>query len=183
LENELKGVLRENQQQVTNTSFVVNELANIQRESERQETRIAFLESENSIMRSKMNDMNSTSTFLLQQNAILEEKLNFLNATCNLVQQNMTTPGDIKKMEEVLAFEMEQTIRDSEQKIMVNVSATIKDLQLRDRYLSLSLLDAHNATSTLKTSLHTEISKLDASLSKLQSTCTYNSLVICSFVL
>ncbi|XP_062600120.1 complement C1q and tumor necrosis factor-related protein 9A-like [Saccostrea cucullata] len=47
-------------------------------------------------------------------------------------------------MERILTFEIEQTARVREQEMMKNISATVTDLELRDRYLSLSLLDVHN---------------------------------------
>jgi chromosome segregation ATPase len=210
LENELTNVQRENQQlkigletQKTQIASLENKLAKVQDENKTQiaflKNEIANVQSENSLMKCKMDDLNSTSTLLLQQNTILEEKLKKLNATCILVQQNGTTIiEDIKRLEDVLTFEIGQEIRDTERKVMTNISAAIKDLQIRDRYLSLSLLDAHNTTATLKSSLeelqtltkhgiqnlslslHTEISKLNDSLSNIQSTCTYNYLITCT---
>ncbi|XP_062607042.1 multimerin-2-like [Saccostrea cucullata] len=44
-------------------------------------------------------------------------------------------------MERILTFEIEQTIRIREQEMMKNISATVTDLELRDRYLTLSVLD------------------------------------------
>jgi hypothetical protein len=111
----------------------------------------------------------------------------------------MTTTEDIRKLEDALTFEMEQKIGGIERKLMINTSAAITDLQRQDHYLSLSLLDAHNNTDTLKHSLeeqqkltkyevqnsslvlHREIVKLTDSLSKLQS--TYNSISILSFIM
>ncbi|XP_048774842.2 complement C1q-like protein 3 [Ostrea edulis] len=72
----------------------------------------------------------------------------------------------------------------------MNMSPTIKDLQVRDRYLSLSVLDVHNETATLKSSLeehqkstklqiqnsslsmYNEITKVNDSLSNLRRACT-----------
>lgn len=93
---------QENHQQQTRISFLENELKNVQRE--------------NSIMKSKIDNSNSTTTFLLQQNAILKEELNSLNTTCMLIQQNLTTPEDIRRLTDVLTFEMEQMIREGEKK-------------------------------------------------------------------
>ncbi|XP_062610323.1 EMILIN-1-like [Saccostrea cucullata] len=56
----------------------------------------------------------------------------------------MSTGEDMKRLENILAFEIEQAVRDSEEKMIKNMSATVTDLELRDRYLSLSLLDVHS---------------------------------------
>ncbi|XP_062606526.1 EMILIN-1-like [Saccostrea cucullata] len=77
----------------------------------------------------------------------------------------MSTSEDIKSLEDILTFEIEQTIRDSEEKMMKNVCAKITDLELRDRYLSLSLLDVHNNTARLSSSL----SSLEAQQKQMKS--------------
>jgi hypothetical protein len=142
------------------------------------------IQSENQQLKNELKSVQNEYS-IAANNTYLEKKLQSLN---------LTTPEDVKRLKDVLALEIEQVIKDSERNIMVNVSTAIKELQLRDRYLSLSLLDAHNNTATLKTSLerqknttksdiqnsslslHTEITKLNDALSKLQSTCTYNFL-------
>ncbi|XP_062582947.1 uncharacterized protein LOC134244707 [Saccostrea cucullata] len=104
--------------------------------------------------------LNSTSTLLVernsklqQHNTILQDKLDSLNATYILSQQNATTTEDLKRLENILTFEIEQTVSDREQEMMKNISVTIRDLKLRDRYLTLSLMDVYNNTSTLKSLL------------------------------
>ncbi|XP_062574500.1 uncharacterized protein LOC134236344 [Saccostrea cucullata] len=106
--------------------------------------KISFLESENKILRERLDDFNSSS----------------------LSQQNLTIPENIiQRLESILSFEIEQTIIDSQQKMMQNVSSTITDLELRDRYLSLSLLDVHNITAHLSSFL----SSLDAQQKQMKS--------------
>ncbi|XP_062610321.1 uncharacterized protein LOC134272096 [Saccostrea cucullata] len=88
--------------------------------------------------------LNSSSIFLLQQNINLQKQVNILNTSLTLMQQNMTTSEDMRRLENILKFEVKQTVSDREQEMMKNISAMVTDLELRDRYLSLSLLDVHS---------------------------------------
>ncbi|XP_062606503.1 uncharacterized protein LOC134268282 [Saccostrea cucullata] len=110
---------------------------------------MSLLESENKILKERVDKLNSTSTFLLQENIILKDQIKILNSTSMLIQRNMTTAEDLRKMESILTFKIEQTARVREQEMMKNISATVKDLELRDRYLSLSFLDVHSNMTIL----------------------------------
>ncbi|XP_061184873.1 uncharacterized protein LOC133192884 [Saccostrea echinata] len=88
-------------------------------------------------------------SLLESENKILKERLDNLNSSSTSPQQNLTISEDLKRLENFLTFEIEQTVRDSEEKMMKNMSTTIKDFELRDRYLSLSLLDVHSNMTIL----------------------------------
>jgi cell division protein FtsB len=145
---------------------------------------------------------------LKQENHQLKTRVSFLETELANVKRDSSvmkskasytiTPEDIKRLEEVLTVEMEQKIRDSERKVTMNVSAAIKDLQFRGRYLSRSELEATKNDITLKSSLEEEqkstkdalrnlslsvkmeIAKMNDVFSVLQSTSMYKYLPFCT---
>ncbi|XP_062574408.1 uncharacterized protein LOC134236246 [Saccostrea cucullata] len=121
-----------------------------------------------------------------QTEQILEEKINNVNSLTLLLLQNMTTQDDIRKLETIITFNMEQRLISREQEMIKNVSAKLKDLELQSRYLSRSLLDVFNNTTGLASllsnyieqqnitythvqHLQNDITKINASLSQLQT--------------
>ncbi|XP_062582945.1 uncharacterized protein LOC134244706 [Saccostrea cucullata] len=68
---------------------------------------------------------------LENENKILKERQDNFNSSSTSQQQNLTTSEDLRKLENILTFEIEQTVRDSVEKMMKNMSATITDMELR----------------------------------------------------
>ncbi|XP_061184876.1 uncharacterized protein LOC133192886 [Saccostrea echinata] len=177
LETVLNSIMMDQKQQAQKfeqkQNLLEGEIQMLKQWNRTAQMKISLLESENKILKErldklisssnpsqddiclneKLNNLNSTSTFLLQENIILKDQIKILNSTSMLIQQNLTTSGDQQRLGNNLTFEIEQMVREREQKMMKNMSATIKDLELRDRYLSLSLLDVHNNTAELSSSL------------------------------
>ncbi|XP_062582948.1 uncharacterized protein LOC134244708 [Saccostrea cucullata] len=128
LETDLSSIKKDQEQQAQKQTLLEEEIKSLRQWNQTAQIKISLLESENKNLKERLQNKNSSST---------------------LLKQNLTTSEDLGKLENILKFEIEQTVRDSEEKIMKNVSATIKDLELRDRYLSLSLLDVHSNMSIL----------------------------------
>ncbi|XP_062607043.1 uncharacterized protein LOC134268811 [Saccostrea cucullata] len=132
LERDLISIMRDQKQQAQKfeqkQTLLEGEIQSLRQWNQTAQMKISLLESENKNLKERLENMNSSSTFL---------------------KQNVTTSEDLRKLENILTFEIEQTVRDIEEKIMKNMSTTITDLELRDRYLSLSLLDVHSNMTIL----------------------------------
>lgn len=73
--------------------------------------------------------LNSTTTLLLSENIAMKLKLDKLDSKTMYLQQNMTTPDDVRMLEKIISFNLEQTIQENEQEFMKNISGSIKELQ------------------------------------------------------
>ncbi|XP_062607044.1 uncharacterized protein LOC134268813, partial [Saccostrea cucullata] len=132
LERDLISIMRNQKQQAQKfeqkQTLLEGEIQSLRQWNQTAQMKISLLESENKNLKERLENINSSST---------------------LLKQNVTTSEDLRKLENILTFDTEQTVRDSEEKMMKNMSATITDLELRDRYLSLSLLDVHSNMTIL----------------------------------
>lgn len=94
--------------------------------------------------------LNSTTTLLLSDNIAMKLKLDKLGSTTMYVQQNMTTLDDVRMLEKIITFNLEQTIQENEQEFMKNISGTIKELQWKDHSILLLLSDVDNRTKNVE---------------------------------
>lgn len=94
--------------------------------------------------------LNSTTTLLLSENIAMKLKLDKLGSTTMYVQQNMTTLDDVRMLEKIITFNLEQTIQENEQEFMKNISGTIKELQWKDHSILLLLSDVDNRTKNVE---------------------------------
>ncbi|XP_062597139.1 uncharacterized protein LOC134258598 [Saccostrea cucullata] len=139
MEKVFDSIMMDQKQQATKNQQFEQQQKLLEGEIQRAQVKITVLE--NSLL-----DVQS-------ENKILKKRLDNLNSSSILTQQNLTTKEDLQRLENTLSFEIEQTVRDSEQKMMKNMSTTVKDLEQRDRYLSLSLFDVHNNMTMLNVTL------------------------------
>lgn len=94
--------------------------------------------------------LNSTTTLLLSENIAMKLKLDKLDSKTMYLQQNMTTPDDVRMLEKIITFNLEQTIQENEQEFMKNISGTIKELQWKDHRILLLLSDVDDRTKNVE---------------------------------
>lgn len=94
--------------------------------------------------------LNSTTTLLLSENIAMKLKLDKLDSKTMYLQQNMTTPDDVRMLEKIITFNLEQTIQENEQEFMKNISVTMKELQWKDHRILLLLSDVDNRTKNVE---------------------------------
>lgn len=94
--------------------------------------------------------LNSTTTLLLSENVAMKLKLDNLDSETMYLQQNMTTPDDVRMLEKIITFNLEQTIQENEQEFMKNMSGTIKELQWKDHSILVLLSDVDNRTKNVE---------------------------------
>lgn len=94
--------------------------------------------------------LNSTTTLLLSENIAMKLKLDKLDSKTMYLQQNMTTPDDVRMLVKIITFNLEQTIQENEQEFMKNISGTIKELQWKDHRILLLLSDVENRTKNVE---------------------------------
>lgn len=93
--------------------------------------------------------LNSTTMLLLSENVAMKLKLDKLDSKTMYLQQNMTTPDDVRMLEKIITFNLEQTIQENEQEFMKNMSGTIKELQWKDHSILVLLSDVDNRTKNV----------------------------------
>lgn len=99
--------------------------------------------------------LNSTTTLLLSENVAMKLKLDKLDSKTMYLQQNMTTPDDVRMLEKIITFNLEQAIQENEQEFMKNMSGTIKELQWKDHSILVLLSDVDNRTKYVDNKMNT----------------------------
>lgn len=94
--------------------------------------------------------LNSTTTLLLSENVAMKLKLDKLDSKTMYLQQNMTTLDDVRMLEKIITFNLEQAIQENEQEFMKNISGTIKELQWKDHSILVLLSDVDNRTKNVE---------------------------------
>lgn len=133
----------------TTLNSVLSDFASLKLENQRLLQQQKLFEQQQTLLTAQIGAFNHTTTLLLSENIAMKLKLDKLDSTIMYLQQNMTTPDDVRILEKIITFNLEQTIQENKQEFIKNISGIIKELQWKDHSILLLLSDVDNKTKNV----------------------------------
>lgn len=133
----------------TTLNSVLSDFASLKLENQRLLQQQKLFEQQQTLLTAQIGALNHTTTLLLSENIAMKLKLDKLDSTIMYLQQNMTTPDDVRILEKIITFNLEQTIQENKQEFIKNISGIIKELQWKDHSILLLLSDVDNKTKNV----------------------------------